>query len=48
MNLKLSGTMTSKLLVNCLYQMLPLNNERTTSSLAPPIFYVAKKLAIKR
>jgi hypothetical protein len=28
-------------------EMSPLNNKRTTSSLAPPIFYVAKKLAIK-
>ncbi len=36
------------LLVHCLYQMSPLNHRRTTSSLAPPIFYVAKKSAIKR
>ncbi len=36
------------LLVHCLYQMSPLNHKRTTSSLAPPIFYVAKKLSIKR
>jgi len=28
--------------------MSPLNHKRTTSSLAQPIFYVAKKLAIKR
>ncbi len=35
------------LLVHCLFQMLPLNHKRTTSSLAPP-FFVAKKLAIKR
>jgi len=35
------------LLVLCLYQMLPLNHKRTTSSLAPPIFYVAKNSAIK-
>jgi len=26
--------------------MLPLNHKRTTSSLAPPIFYVAKNLAL--
>ena len=36
------------LLVHCLYQMLPLNHKRTTSSLEPPIFYVAKYSAIKR
>ncbi len=30
------------------HYMLPLNHKRTTSSLAPPIFYVAKKLSIKR
>ncbi len=30
------------LLVHCLYQMSPLNRKKTTSSLAPPIFYVAK------
>jgi hypothetical protein len=36
------------LLVHCLYQMLPLTHKRITSSLAPPLFYVAKKLAIKR
>jgi len=36
------------LLVHCLYYMLALNHKRTTSSLAPSIFYVAKKLAIKR
>ncbi len=34
--------------IHCLYQMWPLNHKRTTSSLAPPIFYVAKKYAIKR
>jgi hypothetical protein len=28
--------------------MLPLNHKRTTSSLVPPIFYVAKKFAIER
>ncbi len=28
--------------------MLPLNHKWTTSSFAPPIFCVAKKLAIKR
>ncbi len=28
--------------------MLPLNHKWTTSSLAPPIFYVTKNLAIKR
>jgi len=28
--------------------MLPLKHKRTTISLAPPIFYVAKKLAIKK
>jgi len=28
--------------------MSPLNHKRATSSLAPPIFYVAKTLAIKR
>jgi len=27
--------------------MSPLNHKRTTSSLAPPIFYVAKKLQLK-
>ncbi len=36
------------LLVHCLYQMSSLNHKRTTSSLAPPIFYVAKNSAIKR
>ncbi len=36
------------LLVHCLHWMLPLNHNRTTISLAPPIFCVAKKLAIKR
>jgi len=36
------------LLVHCLYKMLPLNHKRTASSLAPPIFYVAKNSAIKR
>jgi len=35
------------LLVHRLYQMLPLNNKRTTGSLAPPILYVAKKLQLK-
>jgi len=28
--------------------LLPLNHKRTESSLAPPIFYVAKNSAIKR
>ncbi len=41
-----NGEMT--LLVHCLYKMLPLNHKRTASSLAPPIFYVAKNSAIKR
>ena len=27
--------------------MLPLNHKRTTSSLAPPIFYVVKNLQLK-
>jgi len=36
------------LLAHCLYYMSPLNYKRTTSSLAPPIICVAKKLAIKR
>jgi len=36
------------LLVQCLHKMLPLNHFRTTSSSAPPIFYVTKNLAIKR
>ncbi len=36
------------LLVRRLYQMLPLNQKRTTSSLVPPIICVAKKLVIKR
>jgi len=27
--------------------MLPLNHKRTTSSLAPPIFYVTKKIGYK-
>jgi len=36
------------LLVHCLYYMPPLNHKRTTSSLAPQISCVAKKLAIKR
>ncbi len=31
------------LLVHCLYYMLTLNHKRTTSSLAPPLFYVAEK-----
>ncbi len=35
------------LLVHCLYQMSPLNHKRTTSSLAPPIFYAAKKWQLK-
>jgi len=35
------------LLVHCLYQLLPLNHKRTTSSLAPPIFYVAKNRQLK-
>ncbi len=33
---------------HCLYQMLPLNHKWTTGSLAPPIFYLAKRLSIKR
>ncbi len=36
------------LLIHCLYYMSPFNHERTTSSTASSIFYVAKKLAIKR
>ncbi len=32
------------LFLQCLYKMSPLNHKRTTSSLAPPIFYVAKKI----
>ncbi len=32
------------LLVQFLYQMSPLNHKRTTRSLAPPIFCVAKKI----
>ncbi len=36
------------LLVHCLFQISPLNHKRTTSSLAPPIIYVAKNSAIKR
>ncbi len=36
------------LLVHCLYQMLALNHKRTTSSLAPPIFYAAKKFCNKK
>jgi hypothetical protein len=36
------------LLAHCLLQMSPLNHKRTTSSLAQPIFYVAKKITIKR
>ena len=35
------------LLVHCLYHMSPLNHKRTTSSLAPPICYVAKILQLK-
>jgi hypothetical protein len=35
------------LLVHCLYQMMPLNHKRTTSSLAPPTFYVAKNWQLK-
>jgi hypothetical protein len=38
----------STLLVHCLYKMSTLNYKRTTSSLAPPIIYVAKNLAIER
>jgi len=34
------------LLVHCLYWMLPLNHKRTTSSLVPPIIFVANKSAI--
>ena len=34
--------------IHCLYQMLPLNHKRTTSSLVPPLFYLAKNSAIKR
>ncbi len=34
------------LLVHCLYQMSPLNQKRTTSTLAPPISYLMKHLAI--
>jgi len=37
----------STLLVHGLYQMSPLNHKRSTSSLAPPIFYVAKKWQLK-
>jgi len=37
----------SALLVNYFYEMSPLNHKRTTSSLAPPIFYAAK-MTIKR
>jgi len=29
-------------LVNCLYQMSPLNHKRTISSIAPPVIYLAK------
>ncbi len=36
----INGELT--LLVHCLHYMLPLNCKRTTSSLAPPIIYVAK------
>ncbi len=36
------------LLVHCLYQMLPLNHKRTTSSLAPPIICVPKKIGNKK
>jgi len=36
------------LLVHCLYKMLPLNHKGTTSSLAQPIVYLAKKLALIR
>jgi hypothetical protein len=35
-------------LFQCLYFMSPLNHKKTTSSLAPPIFYVTKNLAIKK
>ncbi len=34
-------------LVQFLYQMLPLNHKKTTSFLAPPIFYVAKHQQLK-
>ncbi len=40
-------TGSQRFLVHCLYLMSPLNHKRTTSSLAPPIFYVAKKLQKK-
>jgi len=33
--------------IYCLYKMLPLYHLRTTSSLAPPIFYVTKKIGNK-
>ncbi len=42
------GNGQPSLLVYCLYEMLPLDNKRTTSSSAPPLFYVTKNLAIKR
>ncbi len=45
LSIRVNGNPT--LLVHCLYQMSPRNHKRTTSSLAPLIFYVAKKLAIK-
>ncbi len=42
------GNRKPTLLVHCLYQMLPLNHKKTTSSLAPPIICVAKKIGNKR
>ncbi len=44
--LTLNGELT--ILVHCLYKMWPLDHKRTTSSLVPPMFYVAKNCAIKR
>ncbi len=35
------------ILGRCLFLKLPLNHKRTTSSFAPPIFYVAKSFVIK-